>query len=1100
MLLLLRCGDIESNPGPQVQSEFKNIAISHINIQSLGSGEQGITSDANVKLNQLQTILCHEHKFDIVCVSETWLNDGIPDEDINIDNYVLYRKDRATRGGGVCAYVHRSLPCKRRLDLEVEAIEMMWIEITLVPKPMLVSVCYRPPGMNRQLALSFIDDFTESTTKVISTNPGSIYILGDFNDRCSTWESNHENSELKQDFLTSTTSLGLHQLINEPTFLTENSANLLDLIFTDAPGHVGDCGTLPPFGTSHHAVVYCKTRKRRKIEKPYLRTIWQFDDADIWGLTTAIENMPTNKILEDITNTSEAVEHWSNKLKATAQQYIPCRVIKVNPKDKPWITKRVKGQIKKRNRLYRRYKRTQKNEHLLVYRTVNSEVNTSIASAKEEYRIKMINKLENSKTPPRQYWNIYKQLNGSRVDRSIPTIDDNGILHSTALEKANLLAEYFASQSQEPEQQELEELKQMPQNYNLTHIQITEPEVLSVLNKLNPNKSVGHDGIGNRLLKMIARPLTPSLTKIFNACLQKEVFPNTWKKANVTPVHKQGSKADKTNYRPISLLPAISKVFERILFNILYKYCEDNMILTWRNSGYRHSDSTVNQMLHITDKIYRNLDNGEDSCLVFLDQSRAFDRIWHAGLLAKLKMYGINGSLLNFLCNYLHNRKIRVVTDGISSEWYTTTAGVPQGSILGPLLFLLYINDIVAPLQCDIHLYADDAVLMTNTSSLPNAYNVINNDLQLLQEWANKWHMLFNPTKTKYMVISNSNDVNNNQLVINNTQIEQVSSFKQLGLFLDDKMTWETHINHIVLKATKKIGLLWRVSLNFPRICAENIYTTTILPTLDYGCSVYDSLSRRLTDRLEAVQRRAAVACTRAFNRTPTTNLLSELGWPTLESRRQYFRLVQLYRMHNNHVPEYVTSLLPPTGYNERPTRYPNNYINPRSRTQKRQGSFIPRTVKDWNNLDNSTKAAQTLASFKCQMKSKLFPTKVQLYSRGRGKHAINHARMRMGLSHLRHQLYSFGIIQVAKCIQCGYKQETAMHYLLVCHKYADIRITMLNDIATYITAQGHVIDYNNKRNLSRILLDGSTEFPYHVNRVIFVHVQQYIEQTNRFQ
>ena len=129
-----------------------------------------------------------------------------------------------------------------------------------------------------------------------------------------------------------------------------------------------------------------------------------------------------------------------------------------------------------------------------------------------------------------------------------------------------------------------------------------------------------------------------------------------------------------------------------------------------------------------------------------------------------------------------------------------------------------------------------------------------------MQEWANKWHMLFNPTKTKYMVISNSNDVNNNQLVINNTQIEQVSSFKQLGLFLDDKMTWETHINHIVLKATKKIGLLWRVSLNFPRKCAENIYTTTILPTLDYGCSVYDSLSRRLTDRLEAVQRRAAVA------------------------------------------------------------------------------------------------------------------------------------------------------------------------------------------------------------------------------------------------
>ena len=362
--------------------------------------------------------------------------------------------------------------------------------------------------------------------------------------------------------------------------------------------------------------------------------------------------------------------------------------------------------------------------------------------------------------------------------------------------------------------------------------------------------------ISNRLLKLRARPITPSLTKLFNKCLSTETFPDIWKAANITPVYKKGTKTDKTNYRPISLLPALSKVFERILFNRIYRYCEDNGILTWRNSGYKKWDSTINQLLYISDMIYKNLDNRDDTCLVFLDQSHAFDRIWHDGLIAKLKMYGINGHFANVLKSYLHNRRVCVVIEGCESHWCNITAGVPQGSILGPLLFLLYINDIINTLQTDIHLYADDDVLMCNLNATPNATDVINQDLQQLHTWAQTWYMSFNTSKTKYMIISNKYVPQAYPTIeLNNVEIEKVSCFKQLGLYFDEKMTWESHIDHIVSIANKKIGLMWKVILQFPRTCAETIYASYVRPILDYGCAIYNNCSRLLSDKLECTEK-----------------------------------------------------------------------------------------------------------------------------------------------------------------------------------------------------------------------------------------------------
>ena len=409
------------------------------------------------------------------------------------------------------------------------------------------------------------------------------------------------------------------------------------------------------------------------------------------------------------------------------------------------------------------------------------------------------------------------------------------------------------------------------------------------------------------------------------------------------------------------------------------------------------------------------MDNKEDSAVIFLDQSKAFDRISHEGLKRKLKSFGIQGSLYNLLCSYLGERMIRVVLNGSSSKWQKVTAGVPQGSILGPLMFLLYINDIVNDLESDIYLYADDVVLTLNLnrSNTEEQFEQLNRDMQRLSNWASKWMMSFNPTKTKFMVISNNHQENYPVVTMNGINLERVHTFPQSGLHLNDQMSWSDHIDKHISKASKKIGLIWKLSSSVPRFAVENIYTAYIRPQLEYANIVYANCTREQSARLESVQRRAAIACTRAYNRTSTKRLLEEVGWPTLENRRNYFSLLQLYKMIHGLSPKYLEYILPQRrGSEDRyPTRRSEDYILPKTRTVKYQKSFIPATVKRWNQLDRNVRGKPPINSFKAALKKIYSVPKRKHYTYGKDKWAVAHTRMRLGLGPLNQHLHSHSAI-----------------------------------------------------------------------------------------
>ena len=370
--------------------------------------------------------------------------------------------------------------------------------------------------------------------------------------------------------------------------------------------------------------------------------------------------------------------------------------------------------------------------------------------------------------------------------------------------------------------------------------------------------------------------------------------------------------------------------------------------------GFKAMDSTVNQLVFIVNTIYENLEKGKDICLVFLDVSKAFDKVDHEGLLLKLEQMGIAGDLLMWLKSYLNNRQQRVIINGTCSNWKSINAGVPQGSILGPLLYLVYVNDIVNDIETLISLFADDTSLLEviDKHDPHTSFNKINQDLDKLKQWSDQWRSQFNESKSVYMILTKKRtEPTYPSVKMNNIELKKVDSHTHLGLTINKNLTWNDHINKITAKASKRIDCLKRIRTLVPRTTLEILYKSMIRPVLEYASILYDNLTSYLSIRLENCQRAAALICTGAMQRTSTDSLLEELGWASLKERRRYYRMTLFYKMNNQLVPGYLESMLPKQVHTR--TRYPLRNADDLDtflcKTQYRAKSFLPLTTTETN-------------------------------------------------------------------------------------------------------------------------------------------------------
>ena len=946
------------------------LTICHVNINS-------ITSPG--RLDELQQFT-DTNNIDILTLSETKLDDNVHPSLFHIQNFQTpFTRHRNRRGGGTAIYTRTNIPTRRLPELETKDEEWIWTKTQIRSNTILTCTIYLPPNQTYERQTDFLDRLANSLALAQTYRPTSIIMLGDFNTGNIYLEGHTNHSgitsfdiRLKDMLDTSNFS----QIIHAPTRHNDNTQNLRDLIIINNTYTIHDSGILSPFSNIDHFPVYItlniETPARSSATKT--RQIWDYKNTDIPLLTHSLLQIDWDEIMN--LDVHKATEEFTATVLTAASQAIPTKTVRIRQKDKPWMTTELRRQIRKRDRLFRLARKTQTPESWEAWRrqrNLTTDHNTRLRNAHMETQARRI--LEN-KQNPYKYHRILRQAMGRQQDQTIPPLETtDGTIVGDDRDKANILNDYFAAQTQLNVQNNIPTPSPIVQQIPDLHLmQVTESEVLRTLNSIDVNKSSGSDALPAKLIRMIALLIVTPLTQLFNKSLALGIFPNSWKEANVTPIFKKkGSASDPQNYRPISLLPTLSKVLERLVFNQIYAHMTSNHLLSDRQSGYRPRHSTQLQLITLTHNLYKSLDHEQDITHIYLDISKFFDKIWHKGLLFKCKHdFHISGSLLQWLTTYLSNRRQKVRIGDTFSMTKKLEAGCPQGSVLGPLLALMYLDGLASKVTNDVMFYADDTSLyMThNKDNIDTAQRSLQHDLDAICDYGRNWAITFNASKTIQQTFTRRPNSPIPALKFGGESIVVKTSHKHLGVIFSNDLHFHEHINDVVRKINVALSPLYPIARYIPRSELIQIYVTYIRPYFDYCDILYDGhITKDDELRLERLQTRAARLVTGTPYRTPTDKLRRELGWDSLKTRRKIHKLI-FYRklLDTRHsLPDYLTPILTQTRgtATQRRLRNTDTMTLPPNRTMSFQRSFIPDTTRLWNRLPQSIRASPSLATFK---------------------------------------------------------------------------------------------------------------------------------------
>ena len=679
------------NKGLHANLKKRGMKFAHVNITTLS----GHYADAEV--------LMEKAALDVFAVTESRLDCTLLDSKICPSGYTCYRKDRNRNGGGCAVFVRSKWPSKRRSDLESNSLEMVCEEICPEKaKNMIFAVMYKPPNMNQEKFISGLEQ--EFLAKLDDERVKDLIIMGDFNADVIALKPCKYTRKLMQ-----TTRLhGLSQLIKEPTRVTEFTNTAIDLVFVNNTNRIVSHG-VQEFGAGDHSVTF--TAKKAGVCKAHveIRDVRSFKHYNKEHFQRDIASVPWS-VIESFDDINDAVVAWNNLFVDVANQHAPLKRIRTKHASKPWITNDLKELMAERDYALRVAKRSGNQEQWNEYRRLKNFTNRKIKSAETLHYKNLIESAEN----PKDMWRSLNSVIGSNNQGGSPfQVHDGKRLVSEPKSVATKFNKFFAAIGSKvagrlnpvskDAWKKYETVKEANKKSGIESTwdlqRVEQKTVQRILHSLKVNKAAGLDKIPARLLdlvllKDVEMELAPSITYRMNKSISDGIVPDLWKVARVTPLHKSDDKLQVENYRPISVLPVLSKVVERVVHSQLNAHLHQLDFLYQHQYGFRRGYSTEQAITQLNNWVLESMDEGKVTGLLFIDISKAFDSLNHKVLLRKLEHLGLSERSLRWFRSYLTDRKQSVLINGELSEPHTITLGVPQGSILGPLLFNVYINSL----------------------------------------------------------------------------------------------------------------------------------------------------------------------------------------------------------------------------------------------------------------------------------------------------------------------------------------------------------------------------------------------------------------------
>ena len=660
-----------------------------------------------------------------------------------------------------------------RHDLISATLENLVVEIKKPrSKSILVSTWYRPPDS----PTSYFSEF-EKMIGLMDAENLEYFLLGDLNIDCLPTNNSPNRDKITEIF----DIYGLEQMINEPTRITDKSSTLIDLCITNSPTNVVNSSVLH-LSISDHSLVYMVRKTHYKSNGARIVEVRSLKNFSRENFLRDIElKQWSNVHCSDDPNEMWAT--WKTMLMKTIDKHAPCRSRRTGKKRSSWITNDLKRQMFKRDYLKKKAISSKDPQAWHEYRQSRNHVNNEIKKAKISY---FTTNLDLHKGNMKKTWKLINEVSSKRLSKtkkiSETRMGEEVITSPTEISEAfnNYFSTVGSNLASDIALTEYGPEYYLEPTHSIFSLKTpTVDTVYKLLTKIDEKKSVGLDNIPNKLLKIAADVIAPSLTAIFTASINTGIFPQEWKESRVSPVYKSGARNDPSNYRPISVIPVIAKIFEKIVYEQLYEYLNNYNLLTTCQSGFRSLHSTLTALVEATNSWSVNIDTGLVNGVVFIDLKKAFDTIDHNIILKKLGNYGVDLNSLKWFESYLTKRTQKCrVSDHLSSS-NPVNCGVPQGSNLGPLLFLVYINDLPNCLNCTIpRMFADDTSVSYAAKSMDELQNIINSELENLHKWLNTNKLSLNIAKTKFMIIGSRQRIsamdNRITIEINDCEVEKV--------------------------------------------------------------------------------------------------------------------------------------------------------------------------------------------------------------------------------------------------------------------------------------------------------------------------------------